>query len=475
MELRLLEHGDLLTRVSWMNDSRVNRTLNIQLPVTMESTLRWFERISSNDTREDYAFVEDGVLVAMGGFTGIDTSVGKAELYIFVHPKKHGEGYGTNACMLMCERGFNHLGLKKIYIHTNSDNFATRKLCERQGFRLEGFMPNEIINNGKVKDRCYYGLYNCGIEVAPTNNTLIYKDLPNFLFFHKVSIGEQPITIIRDDLFPGVGGGNKARKAVEYEKELRRLGCNALVTTGGIQSNHNRAAALLAAKNAWKCHIVYHGTEERFFSEKGNALLVRMTDATYEFVEASQIASAMDSAMASFRYQGLKPYYITGGGHDIPGGMAYVKAVQQLALNTYKPDYIFLASGTGSTQAGIMVGLELVGWSDVKVIGISVARQQERGKQVIADFANTLAAYCHVDTDFTDRVYFLPDYLCGGYEQFSTEMQSFIDKSIKETGIVFDYTYSGKALYGMYDYVSRYDLKGNILFWHTGGIMNTQK
>lgn len=299
------------------------------------------------------------------------------------------------------------------------------------------------------------------------------------IIIQNIIVEDLPIKLVRDDLFPSVGGGNKGRKAVEYEKELKELDYNAIVTTGGIQSNHNRAMALLAAKNGWKCHLVYHGTEERFNAENGNALLVRCTKATKEFVEASCISEAMNNAMAAYKKEGLKPYYVTGGGHDMSGGRAYMKAIQQMyaygKLYNYKPDYIFHASGTGSTQAGILVGLESVGWGDVKVIGISVARQQERGKQVVTEFANKLAEHQGINADFTDRVHFVTDYLFGGYEQFSPEMKDFLDYAMQETGIIFDTTYSGKAFYGMYDYVKRNGIKDNILFWHTGGLMNIQK
>ncbi len=167
MELRQLKTTDLQTRVDWMNDVRVNTTLNIQLPVTLESTETWFDRIQTNESREDYTFVEDGILVAMGGFTDIDRSVGKAELYIFVNPDMQGKGIGTKACKLMCEHGFAKVGLQKIYLHTNGDNMAARRLYERLGFHLEGFMQNEIINNGKIKDRCYYGLLKSKLGAPP--------------------------------------------------------------------------------------------------------------------------------------------------------------------------------------------------------------------------------------------------------------------------------------------------------------------
>ena len=278
---------------------------------------------------------------------------------------------------------------------------------------------------------------------------------------------------------PTGGGGVKSRKSAYYERHMRTEGYNACVTTGGIQSNHNRAIALMCAKNGWRCHIVYHGSGQRFEAEKGNALLVRKSGATYEFVEASQIGPAMDSAMNRLAAEGLKPMYIHGGGHDLPGGIALVESVRKLKekcdAQGYRPDYIFHASGTGSTQAGIAVGLDLVGWSDVKLIGISVARQKERGTQVIEDFANLLAEHYGIDKDYRGCIDFNTDYLCGGYEQFTPEMAEFLDNVMKSTGLVFDTTYSGKALYGMCDYINKNDIHAKVMFWHTGGLMNLMK
>ena len=256
-------------------------------------------------------------------------------------------------------------------------------------------------------------------------------------------------------------------------------GYNACVTTGGIQSNHNRAIALMCARNGWKCHLVYHGSKERFESEKGNALLVRKSGAEVEFVSAEKIGPTMDAAMISLRNKGFKPMYIHGGGHDIPGGVALVEAVKALKKKCdslgYKPNYIFHASGTGSTQAGIAVGLDLVGWSDVKLIGISVARQKERGSQVIEEFANMLASHYGINKDYSGKIDFNTDYLCGGYEMHTPKMSQFLDAVMQQTGVMFDTTYSGKALYGMMDILHKNDIQENVLFWHTGGFMNLMK
>lgn len=273
-----------------------------------------------------------------------------------------------------------------------------------------------------------------------------------------------------------LGGGTKARKAVDYERYLRENGYNAVVTCGGVHSNHNRAIALMAMANGWKCHLVYHGSETEFRKGKGNAGLVMMAGVETEFVTVNGISNSMDNAMARFEAQGLKPYYIHGGGHDLPGGTAFVDAVKELKNQCdevgYKPNYIFHATGTGSTQAGIAVGLDLVGWSDVNLIGISVARNEERGKKVVVDFANELAKHYGISKDYSDTIVFDDNYVGSGYDKRNKKIESFIKGVRQGTSLLVDETYSGKAMYGMMDYIKKNKLKGNFLFWLSGGPLN---
>ena len=300
-------------------------------------------------------------------------------------------------------------------------------------------------------------------------------------FFDFCQSGGVKLKIVRDDIFPFIGGGSKARKAIAYEKFLKENGYNAVVTCGGIQSNHNRAMALMCARNGWKCHLCIQGTEERFKAEKGNALLNRLSGAICEIIKPEDTAIAMDRAMDRLKQEGYNPYYVIGGGHNLPGGTCFVDAVIDLKRQCdeigYKPDYVFLASGTGSTQAGIVVGLDIVGWSNVKCIGISVARQKERGTQVVAEFANMLAEHYGMEKDYSNSILFNTDYLCGGYEKYTPEMEDFLLETTRKTGLVFDTTYSGKAFYGMMDMIKNTSemQNKNILFWHTGGIMNLMK
>lgn len=299
----------------------------------------------------------------------------------------------------------------------------------------------------------------------------------NMVILDKIEIEGMEIMVLRDDIFPFVGGGGKARKAVYYESYLKQQGYNAIVTCGGVQSNHNRAISLMAARNGWKCHLCIQDVANRFIQEKGNALLDRLSGAECEIIKPEETAEAMDRAMLSLLNQGYTPFYVHGGGHDLPGGIAFVEAIEDLKKQCddmgYCPDYIFHASGTGSTQAGILVGLDRVGWNSVRVIGVSVARQKTRGLQVITEFANMLAQHYGLNYNFDSRVLFCDDYLCGGYECFSLEMDVFLKNVMRTTGLVFDTTYSGKALYGMMDIIRKNNLQTEkVLFWHTGGLMN---
>ena len=258
------------------------------------------------------------------------------------------------------------------------------------------------------------------------------------LLISHVFFSETNLLVARDDIYPFIGGGNKARKALAYEKFFKENGYNAVVTCGGIQSNHNRAMALMCARNGWKCHLCVQGAEERFLMESGNALLCRLAGAEYECISPDETSLAMDHAMDKLRSDGYNPFYVIGGGHNLPGGTCFVDAVKELKCYCdeigYKPDYIFLASGTGSTQAGIVVGLDIVGWSEVQCVGISVARQQEKGKEVIVEFANMLARHYGLDREYSNDICFNAEYLCGGYEKYTPSMVKYLQNAMAQTG-----------------------------------------
>ena len=284
------------------------------------------------------------------------------------------------------------------------------------------------------------------------------------------------LRVKRDDLFPMTGGGNKARKMLWILEEAERRECNALVTTGGLQSNHARVTALSAAARGWRCKLILHGNPEDAVKPEGNLLLMRLAGAEIEVVEPSSIAQAMRSDMGALRAKGFMPYEIPGGGHCVAGAMAYVEAVNELQEqcqeDEWRPDWIILASGTGTTQAGLIVGLERLGWP-TRVLGISVARRNPRGRDIVEQACHDLRSYLGV-ADRSGLIDFRDDWVGEGYEKAGAKVLSAIRMAAQMEGLILDPTYTGKAFAALLDLVHDGEIRqgSNVLFWHTGGLMN---
>jgi D-cysteine desulfhydrase len=285
------------------------------------------------------------------------------------------------------------------------------------------------------------------------------------------------ILVFRDDLYPFLGGGNKGRKMDYIAQDIFLNNANALVTTGGFQSNHCRAVAVFAAQHKMDCTLVLHGSQEDFNRQSGNAKIMRLSGVKIVFVEhANQIGDAMDKAMDDYKKSGLIPYYIWGGGHTLEGGLAYIDAVEELKIycetNNWQPDYIFHASGTGSTQSGILAGLDKFGFETTKVVGISVGRKSEPATKIVDDFYKELCSHYTIICSNRESVV-LDDYLMGGYGKYNEELKELSLNSVRTYGFTLDTCYTGKAFYGMLDYIKKNKLEDkNNLFWHTGGIFN---
>lgn len=280
----------------------------------------------------------------------------------------------------------------------------------------------------------------------------------------------EQISVFRDDIYPYLGGGNKARKMMALHKKIKKESINAIVTTGGIQSNHCRATALYCKKNNIDCTLVLHGDKERMFSESGNAKIIRESSASMIFCEPCEISNNMDRAIINYKESGLTPLYLQGGGHTFEGGDCYITELEKLVDSGYIPDHIFLPTGSGTTQAGILAGIakrEL----NINVIGISVGRCTHSAQNTINNFFKELCQNHNISGQHTEII--VDDtYLNGGYEKYDSEVKEFADRSLEDYGIALDTTYTAKAFRGMLKIIEERQIKGEVLFWYTGGIYN---
>lgn len=278
------------------------------------------------------------------------------------------------------------------------------------------------------------------------------------------------LQVKRDDLYPFTGGGNKGRKIQTILEMAHKKSYNALVTTGGIQSNHARATAIAAAENRWPCTLVLHGDQATLDKPASNLLLSQLTGAKLVVCQPDQIAEKLASEYAMLRKNGLNPLLIPGGGHCLAGGLAYYNAVLELT-NDWIPDYIVLASGTGTTQAGILAGIEQRKWS-TQVLGISIARSNPRGSLVVDEAYSELRDFLKFNSA-KKEIIFYDDWTLGGYEKVNEAIYHTI-KEISQYGLIMDPTYTGKAFYGLLELIKQKIIQKNskVLFWHTGGLLN---
>lgn len=281
------------------------------------------------------------------------------------------------------------------------------------------------------------------------------------------------LRIKRDDLYPFPGGGIKARKIGFIMKKAIEDGYDAIVTNGGPQSNHARSAAILAANLGIKCHLVIVLKEGKKYSKSGNILLMKLTGASVEYTSKDLLSMSMDRAIENLSKEGHKPLYIWGGGHNLQGTIAFVEAAAEARgqCGDWIPDYLILASGTGSTHAGLAIGYADLG---TKVVGISVARESARGGKIIEDCINDYYQQTSIPPEKVN-IHFLDNWTSGGYEEYEVPLFNIIEKAAR-CGQFFDPTYSGKALLGLTALVNNGEIprESKVLLWHTGGLMNLQ-
>ena len=291
--------------------------------------------------------------------------------------------------------------------------------------------------------------------------------------------GNNEYFIKREDLLPFSIGGNKVRIAVEFLEDMRRQGANCMVMYGNSRSNLCRVLANLCYIEKIPCYMVCSMEESGEQIETANSRILKWLNVTIVPCLKTEIAKAVEKTFSIIRSRGLIPYYIYGNqfgeGNEGTAAGAYAKAYREILGQEKKLklkfDYIFHASGTGATQSGLICGHLMEGDERV-IIGISVSRDKERGTRIIQ---NGVKEYFHnqkyeLSKGWEEQVLLEDSYLAGGYGQYNEQIAAMIKGQFRENGICLDPTYTGKAFWGMMEYIKKEQICGkNILFLHTGG------
>lgn len=289
---------------------------------------------------------------------------------------------------------------------------------------------------------------------------------------HKLSetLNNNTFYIKRDDLLPFSFGGNKARKAVIFFEDLKSKNADCVVTYGSSSSNHCRIVANIACKIGIPCYIV---SPDETSKPTSNSQMMKLFNANLVHCPVSTVTETIELKLRELKEQGYNPYFIQGGGHGDLGTKAYVDAYneirgQEKELGIFF-DYIFHTSGTGTTQAGLVCGQVLN--NDIRqVVGISNARKNPYGGQVILDSVISYMASIGSGQAHPEVINFIDDYVLDGYGSYNDEIVQVLKEVLISDGIPLDTTYTAKGFWGMKKYVKKNQISGkNILFIHTGG------
>lgn len=282
--------------------------------------------------------------------------------------------------------------------------------------------------------------------------------------------------IKRDDLLPFSFGGNKVRIVQEYFADMEKKGCNCIIGYGSTQSNLCRVLANLSATRKIPCHIITALDNGDKMINTNNQFLVDKAHAVSHICHKGEVADTVQATIEQCVSMGLKPYYIYGNrygkGNEAVPIRAYAKVYKEIKCQQkdmgIKFDYIFLATGTGMTQAGLLAGQHELNGTE-KIIGISISRDSETESEIVKKY---LDIYCKEEklSNIMDENILIEDrYLCGGYGKYDIEIENAIWDMYIKNGVSLDPTYTGKAFWGMKEYIKSMNNK-NVLFIHTGGV-----
>ncbi len=285
------------------------------------------------------------------------------------------------------------------------------------------------------------------------------------------------IFIKRDDQTGLASGGNKTRKLEYLIYEALQNNCDTVITAGAQQSNHCRQTAAACSVAGIECHLLLGGEEPEDYN--GNLLLSHLLGASLHFTGEHRKGEDIPVLKQELEKEGKRVYVVPYGGSNFIGALGYVNAIRELKqqLENLKTeiDYIFFASSSGATQAGIMVGMDLFGFH-TKLIPVNIDKAEIEGTTVERIILDLIKQSEKVFT--LSRKYTLKDiplnrnYDAPGYGVITKGEKNAVKTLASAEGILLDPVYTGRAFFGMLDILEKRKLEygSKILFWHTGGL-----
>ena len=282
----------------------------------------------------------------------------------------------------------------------------------------------------------------------------------------------------RDDLTGAALTGNKIRKLEFIAAHALEHGFQTLVTCGGVQSNHCRATALVAAQLGLDCHLVLRADDE-LEQNTGNFLLDQLAGAAFEILPAKEWATQLKAIYArlesEFAKAGRPALMIPTGGSDSLGVWGYISATEELrgdlAEHGIERAALTLATGSAGTQTGLTAGVAMFDLP-LDVVAYAVCDDADWfNRRVVHDWQASQVRWPQLPQ--IDLAPHTRDHSVGpGYGRADAPVYELIAELTRLEGVVLDPVYTGKAFHGLVTDLRDgfYQDVDDIIFVHTGGV-----
>ncbi|WP_127500683.1 1-aminocyclopropane-1-carboxylate deaminase [Actinoplanes solisilvae] len=300
-------------------------------------------------------------------------------------------------------------------------------------------------------------------------------------------LGGAAVWAKREDCNSGIAyGGNKTRKLEYLVADALAQGCDTLVSIGGVQSNHTRQVAAVAARAGLKCVLMQESWvdwPDSVYDKVGNILISRLAGADVRLVRSEfgiGFKESWEQALRDIEASGGQPYAIPAGASDHRlGGLgfanwAYEVSQQEEQLGVFF-DTVVVCSVTGSTQAGMIAGfaaLRDAGGRPRRVLGIDASAKPAETRAQVARIARNTAGLIGLGRDLTDDEILLDErYHAGTYGIPDERTLDAMRLAARTEGMVTDPVYEGKSMAALIDLVSTAEIPrdSTVLYAHLGG------
>ena len=293
------------------------------------------------------------------------------------------------------------------------------------------------------------------------------------------SLGGPDLYIKRDDVMELAHGGNKTRKLEYALAQALDRDARAVVTQGGLQSNHVRQTCSGAARVGLEAHVVLSNPVPEMrdaLMGSGNYLMDRLMGARIYFAEDGR-APVVEKVTADLSRAGKKPYNIPAGASNGIGSLGYVNAAQELMIQWdamgIRPSHVFTATGSCGTQGGLLMGLRYFGNTTTQVVGISVSGAREATRKRLGSVLDMVAGEMGVARSLVgdaDLIVY-DEYIGEGYGRPTPAGVEAMKTVAAQEGIILDPVYTGKGMSAMLDMIENRKLRNarDVVFLHTGG------